>query len=149
MINNFSHPCTVNDMLVGMRAGIIMDRFVAIGVMIIEMCSNVVVDSLIDVVTNTLADVFIDTCADILVEVGVSGVEIILVGNAAVTCEFVVPVLCFIDVLTGMAVGVLVDVLAGVSAGGMIGIVTGIGIVAVAEANVKVLAAVITVEIGM
>ena len=132
LLNNFSHPCIVVDELVGVWAGMIMDMFVEVGV---------VVDSLIDVVTNEFARV--STIDMFAANIGVFNVEIIVVAVMVIDFEFAVSASCAVAVLPDMLIGVLFDVLAGVLAGVMICIVViGIGVDALAVVNVSVLTAV-------
>ena len=121
-----------------------MGMLVEVEVVVMAVWRNVVVNLLVDVVTDELADVLmIRACADILVGVsGGSNVGIIVVAAAVIALEFVVPVLCTVDVLAGMLIGVLVNVLHGMLAGVIICVLPSIGVDTLAKVNFNVSAAV-------
>ena len=137
MVDNFAYPCTVLDVLVGVRAGTLMDMFIELEVVVINVRSNVVFDA------------WIDTITDILVVVSVSDVDIIAVAAAVIALEFVVPKSCAVDILAGMLVGLVGDVLADVLAGVTICVVPGIGVAVLTEANANILATITTLEIAV
>ena len=145
MLNSLPHACTAIDVLVGVRAATIVTMFVEAEAVVIEVWTNVVAAWLIDMVANKLADGCINGCADM--PVGVSDVAIIVVGVAVIALEFAVPVSCAVDFMADTIVGVLSDALTGELTGVPICVVSGTGVDTLAEVNVDILAALMTVEI--
>ena len=149
MFNNFVYPCTVLELLVGVRAGTIMDMVVEVEVLFSAIRTNVLDNLWINLVTDELSDMSNGMYADILVTVGVSEVEIIVAAAAVIALEFVLPKRCAVDFLTDMLVVVIGDAFSGALAGVISCVVPGIGVDMSTKINVNVLTAVTTVEIAV
>ena len=71
-----------------------MITFAEVEEVVIDVCANVVIDSLIGVTTDELSDVFVDMRADLRadlsVKVGLSDVEIAVVAAAVIALDFAV-----------------------------------------------------------